>query len=235
MNDPTPQPSAPVDSADKELPLRDDIRLLGRVLGDTLREQEGEALFALVEQVRRTAVRFVRGHHPEARAEMAALLDPLSQDQAQIVVRAFSYFLQLANIAEDMHHVRRRRAHDIAGSPPRAGSLTHALDRLAADGVGPQALADLLGHALLAPVLTAHPTEVQRQSLIHNHRLIARLLDERDRLQLTPDEAEDNATRLADAPVVTEQTIQAVHHLAQVADRKTPALQHRQRAGMGIG
>ena len=115
MNDPTPQPSAPVDSADKELPLRDDIRLLGRVLGDTLREQEGEALFALVEQVRRTAVRFVRGHHPEARAEMAALLDPLSQDQAQIVVRAFSYFLQLANIAEDMHHVRRGRARDIAG------------------------------------------------------------------------------------------------------------------------
>ena len=206
MNDPTPQPSAPVDSADKELPLRDDIRLLGRVLGDTLREQEGEALFALVEQVRRTAVRFVRGHHPEARAEMAALLDPLSQDQAQIVVRAFSYFLQLANIAEDMHHVRRRRAHDIAGSPPRAGSLTHALDRLAADGVGPQALADLLGHALLAPVLTAHPTEVQRQSLIHNHRLIARLLDERDRLQLTPDEAEDNATRLADAVLRMWQT-----------------------------
>ena len=191
---------------DKELPLREDIRLLGRILGDTLREQEGEALFELVEQVRRTAVRFARHSHPEARAEMAALLDPLPQKQAQVVVRAFSYFLQLANIAEDEHHVRRRRAHDLAGSPPRPDSLPHVLGRLAAEGVGAEALADLLAHALVVPVLTAHPTEVQRQSLIQNHRRIASLLDERERLQLTPDEAADNAQQLGDAVLRLWQT-----------------------------
>ncbi|MBK6869418.1 MAG: phosphoenolpyruvate carboxylase [Burkholderiales bacterium] len=191
---------------DKEWPLREDIRLLGRILGDTLRQQEGEPLFERVEQVRRTAVRFARHGAPEARAELAALLDPLTEEQAQVVVRAFSYFLQLANIAEDEHHVRRRRAHDLAGSPPRADSLAHVLGRLAAEGVDAAALQALLAHALVVPVLTAHPTEVQRQSLIHNHRLIARLLDERERLQLTPDEAADNARQLSDAVLRLWQT-----------------------------
>ena len=191
---------------DKDSPLRDDIRLLGRLLGDTLRQQEGQALYELVEQVRRTAIQFARHNHPEARAGMAALLDPLPQAQAQVVVRAFSYFLQLANIAEDEHHLRRRRAHDLADAPPREGSLAHALGRLAADGVSAEALADVLGHALVAPVLTAHPTEVQRQSLIHNHRLIARLLDERERQRLTPEEAADNDTCLTDAVLRMWQT-----------------------------
>ena len=99
----------------KDEPLRDDIRLLGRILGDTVREQEGQEVFAVVEQVRQTAVRFARDGDPAARAELAALLDPLTRDVTQTVVRAFSYFLQLANIAEDEHHIRRRRAHDLAG------------------------------------------------------------------------------------------------------------------------
>ncbi len=205
MSSRPPGPAASPE-ADKESPLREDIRRLGRILGDTLRVQDGPALYELVEKVRRTAVQFARHNDPQGRADMAALLDPLSQDQAQVVVRAFSYFLQLANIAEDEHHLRRRRAHDFAGAPPREGSLSHALDRLCADGVSAQALAETLGHALVAPVLTAHPTEVQRQSLIQNHRLIARLLDERERLQLTPEEVEDNDTGLADAVLRMWQT-----------------------------
>ncbi len=95
--------------SDKEEPLRADIRLLGRVLGDTVREQEGSAVFEIVERegsavfeiverVRQTAVRFARDGDPAARAELAALLDPLPRNTTQAVVRAFSYFLQLANI-----------------------------------------------------------------------------------------------------------------------------------------
>ncbi|WP_298397374.1 phosphoenolpyruvate carboxylase [uncultured Azonexus sp.] len=183
----------------KDEPLRNDIRLLGRLLGDTVREQEGAAIFDIVEQVRQTAVRFARDGDPASRNELAALLDPLPRDTTQAVVRAFSYFLQLANIAEDEHHVRRRRAHDLAGSPPREGSLVFALDALAAAKVSPEALADFFAHALVAPVLTAHPTEVQRQSLIRNHREIARLLDRRERQQLTPEEAADNELALANA------------------------------------
>lgn len=183
----------------KDEPLRQDIRLLGRILGDTVREQEGEAVFDIVERVRQTAVRFARDNDPAARAELAALLDPLPRETTQSVVRAFSYFLQLANIAEDEHHIRRRRAHDLAGSPPREGSLVHALDALAGADVSPETIADFFAHAVVAPVLTAHPTEVQRQSLIRNHRDVARLLDQRERLQMTPDEEADNDLALANA------------------------------------
>ncbi|MDD2662437.1 MAG: phosphoenolpyruvate carboxylase [Dechloromonas sp.] len=183
----------------KDEPLRDDIRLLGRILGDTVREQEGDAVFGIVERVRQTAVRFARDGDPAARDELAALLDPLPRDTTQVVVRAFSYFLQLANIAEDEHHIRRRRAHDLAGSPPREGSLVYALDALSTAKVPAEAIADFFAHALVAPVLTAHPTEVQRQSLIRNHRDLARLLDRRERLQMTPEEQADNDLALANA------------------------------------
>jgi phosphoenolpyruvate carboxylase len=185
--------------SNKDEPLRNDIRLLGRLLGDTVREQEGDAVFELIERVRQTAVSFARNGDPAARAELASLLDPLPRDTTQAVVRAFSYFLQLANIAEDEHHIRRRRAHDLVGSPPREGSLIHALDQLAASDVAPEAVADFFAHALVAPVLTAHPTEVQRQSLIRNHRDLARLLDQRERLQMTPEEEAENDLGLATA------------------------------------
>jgi len=183
----------------KDEPLRTDIRLLGRILGDTVREQEGEAVFDIVERVRQTAVRFARDGDPAARAELATLLDPLPGDTTQSVVRAFSYFLQLANIAEDEHHIRRRRAHDLAGSPPREGSLIFALDALSTAAVSPEAIADFFAHAVVAPVLTAHPTEVQRQSLIRNHRDLARLLDQRERLQMTPEEEAENDHAIANS------------------------------------
>ncbi len=183
----------------KDEPLRNDIRQLGRILGDTVREQEGEAVYETVERVRQTAVRFARDGDPAARAELTALLDALPRDTTQAVVRAFSYFLQLANIAEDEHHIRRRRAHDLAGSPPREGSLVFALDALSTAQVSPEAIADFFAHAVVAPVLTAHPTEVQRQSLIRNHRDIAHLLDQRERLQMTPEEEAENDHALANA------------------------------------
>ena len=185
--------------SNKDEPLRNDIRLLGRILGDTVREQEGESVFDIVERVRQTAVRFARDGDPAARDELATLLDPLPGDTTQAVVRAFSYFLQLANIAEDEHHIRRRRAHDLAGSPPREGSLIFALDSLSSAAVSPEAIADFFAHAVVAPVLTAHPTEVQRQSLIRNHRDLARLLDQRERLQMTPEEEAENDLGIANS------------------------------------
>ncbi len=190
----------------KDEPLKQDIRLLGRILGDTLREQEGEAVFAIVERVRQTAVRFARDGDAAARSELASILDDLPGDKVPVVVRAFSYFLQLANIAEDQHHIRRRRAHDLAGSPPREGSLPYALDRLDEAGVDPARLADFFEHAMISPVLTAHPTEVQRQSMLQNQREIERLLDTRDRQQLTPEEQADNDTALASSVLSLWQT-----------------------------
>ena len=82
------------------------------------------------------------------------------------VIRAFTYFSQLANIAEDLHHNRRRRAHQLAGSPPQDGSLALALARAAEAGHGAGAVAEFFRDALISPVLTAHPTEVQRKSIL---------------------------------------------------------------------
>ncbi|HYG88531.1 MAG TPA: phosphoenolpyruvate carboxylase [Azospirillum sp.] len=177
---------------DKDSPLREDIRLLGRLLGDTVREQEGNDVFGVVERVRQASVRFNRHDDASAGREMAEILNALPRDTMMSVVRAFSYFLHLANIAEDQHHIRRNRDHAIAGSPPRDGTLPHALDRLEEAGVGTDRLAEFLRHALVSPVLTAHPTEVQRKSILSLERKVACLLDERDRTRLTPEEAAEN-------------------------------------------
>ena len=90
---------------------------------------------------------------------MAAALDGLSLGTTVSVVRAFSYFLHLANIAEDRHHVRRNRAHTRAGSPPRKGCLARTLERLAGAGIDGARLEACPEAALVSPVLTAHPTE----------------------------------------------------------------------------
>ena len=179
----TAQQALPHDpeDADKDVPLRDDIRLLGRILGDTVRDQEGEETYALVEQIRQASIRFHRRNETGARRELEAILDSLNADQTLAIVRAFSYFSHLANIAEDQHHIRRNRAHAIAGSPPRPGSLACAFQRTLEMGVEPKALETFFDHALVSPVLTAHPTEVRRQSTRTRELEIAELLDERDR------------------------------------------------------
>jgi len=144
---------------DRDLPLKENIRLLGRLLGDTLREQEGEETFNLIESVRHTAVRFRRDGDQQARAELEAMLCGLSHDATVLVVRAFTYFSQLSNIAEDLHHIRRRRAYQLADSPPREGSLARAILRAADAGLAPGKLHAFFNAALVSPVLTAHPTQ----------------------------------------------------------------------------
>ena len=194
------------DGLDKDLPLKEDIRLLGRLLGDTLREQEGENIFKLIEHIRQTAVHFRRSGDEQARAELEQMLGRLPQDVTTSVVRAFSYFSQLSNIAVDLHHNRRRRAHQLAGSPPQDGSLGLALQRVAEAGLGPEVLCGFFADALISPVLTAHPTEVQRKSILDCQREIASLLDARDRLQLTPDEIAANEDGLRRAILSMWQT-----------------------------
>src|SRR5581483_2954940 len=160
------EPYGPASSADKDQSLREDIRLLGRLLGDTLRGQEGTERFELVEAIRQSALRFRKQGDVAAKAALETLLDGLDHETVISVVRAFSFFSQLANIAEDQHHNRRRRAHQIAGTAPQEGSVELAVSRLQQAGVGDQALQQFLAHALISPVLTAHPTEVQRKSIL---------------------------------------------------------------------
>src|SRR6185295_20160227 len=156
-----------VPAPDKDLPLREDIRLLGRILGDTVREQEGTETYELIERVRQLCVRFRRDDDTQARLELNTTLDGLSAEQSLHVIRAFSFFSLLANIAEDQHHIRRSRAHVVAGSAARRGSLAHAIAAVEAAGHSRDDLPQFFAHAQVSPVLTAHPTEVQRRSILN--------------------------------------------------------------------
>ena len=188
--------SAPADLSSKDLPLREDMRLLGRILGETLREQEGEASFQLIENMRRAAIRFRRTQDDRDRVQLEQMLDALSPGETLIVVRAFSYFSQLSNIAEDLHHNRRHRAHLKAGSAPKNGSLPLALKRIEEKRINKKNLQAFLDSALISPVLTAHPTEVQRKSILDCQLIISRLLSDRDRVDMTPDDLAENEEAL---------------------------------------
>ena len=209
----------------KDLPLKEDIRLLGRLLGDVLREQEGAAVFAVVEAIRQTAVRFRRDADTDAGANLDKLLKKLSLEETISVVRAFSYFSHLANIAEDQHHNRRRRAHLLAGSPAKAGSISHALTTLQAAGVGNPAVQAFFRNALISPVLTAHPTEVQRKSILDAESKIAHLLAARD-LPQTPRERAENAMLLHAQVATLWQTRMLRYSKLTVADEIENALSY---------
>ncbi|AEG93972.1 phosphoenolpyruvate carboxylase [Ramlibacter tataouinensis] len=192
MSAPANRPAAPPPEApaatpgrrarDNEKPLAEDIRLLGRILGDVIREQEGVAAFELVERIRKLSVAFRRDADQDADRALKTLLKSLSGDQAVSVIRAFTYFSHLANLAEDRHHIRRRVIHERAGDT-HEGSIEVALARLRWAGISPRAIATSLAHSYVSPVLTAHPTEVQRKSILDAERGIARLLAERDEVK----------------------------------------------------
>ncbi|MBS0466491.1 MAG: phosphoenolpyruvate carboxylase, partial [Proteobacteria bacterium] len=174
--------AAPARKTDKDLPLIEDIRLLGRILGDVIREQEGEAAYEVVEQIRQLSVAFRRDADHEADRALKKLLKGLTGDQTVSVIRAFTYFSHLANLAEDRHHIRRRAVHERAGSS-QEGSIEVALARLRWAGIAPSTVAQTLATSYVAPVLTAHPTEVQRKSILDAEREIAQLLTQRDDIQ----------------------------------------------------
>ena len=187
--------------ADVDAPLKEDIRLLGRILGDVVREQEGESVFAVVETIRQTAVRFRRESDQQAGKDLNKLLKKLSREQTISVVRAFSYFSHLTNIAEDQHQNRLRRAQLLSGSAPETGSIGYTLAKLKRANVSGAAVSAFFQNALISPVLTAHPTEVQRKSILDAEHSIAALLAEREYPLTAKEKAGNN--ELLHAQVVT--------------------------------
>ncbi len=205
----TPAPNAGQtdgDLAALDARLRDDIRLLGRILGDTVRDQEGEAVFDLVERIRQTSIRFHRDDDKPARQELETILDRMSTAETVRIVRAFSYFSHLANIAEDHNNIRQMHSQSRAGGVPHEGTLARTLDRARAAGFSGAELRTFFDGALVSPVLTAHPTEVRRKSTIDREMEVAALLDRRERIQLTPDEFEASEEQLRRAVLTLWQT-----------------------------
>jgi phosphoenolpyruvate carboxylase len=179
-----------------ERPLLDDIRLLGRILGDVIREHDSLKAFELVEQVRRLSVAFRRDADHAADKALKKLLKRLDAAQTVNVIRAFTYFSHLANLAEDRHQIRLHAIHDRAGDV-QEGSLEVALARLREGGIGAKAVVQSLAQSFISPVLTAHPTEVQRKSILDAERAIAQLLAARDDIKHLGTDASGHTDALA--------------------------------------
>jgi phosphoenolpyruvate carboxylase len=166
------------------------VRLLGELLGDTLRERGGAQLFDTVEHVRSLAKAAHTGDR--SLADLAQLLGSLPVDAAIPLARAFTHFLNLANVAEQHHRIRRRRAYQRdPASPPQRGSCEETFARLIAGGVPRDRLSDAVCNLRIELVLTSHPTEVSRRTMIHKYNRIASLLAANDRPDLTFPERDD--------------------------------------------
>ena len=178
-------------SKDPHKPLRDDVRLLGELLGETLRRDEGITLFERVERVRALAKLTRTGTGGEDFERLAEEMRSMPVDAALPVARSFAHFLNLANIAEQHHRVRRRREIEREpGGRPQQASIEEALPRLLQSGVSGDALYDAVCRLRIELVITAHPTEIMRRTLQHKYNRIADALAVRDRPDLTPLERE---------------------------------------------
>ena len=168
-------------------PLREDVSLLGRLVGEMLSDQLGTSFFQLLEQVRRCAIARREGD-PGRLAELSALLGDLPVERALDLVRAFSSYFQLVNLAEQVHRIRRRREHQAADAGPQPGGVMDGLMRLRSAGVGSDAVRSALSRLLLEPVFTAHPTEATRRTMLEKEQRIVRALVDRLDSGRTPDE-----------------------------------------------
>src|SRR5918998_1062064 len=161
----------------KDAPLRRDINLLGRVLGRVLIEQEGQGLFETEEEIRTLCKRLRFDYDPELDARLRGRIDAMSVGELRRIVRAFSVYFQLVNIAERYHRVRRRRQYEASPeNPPQRASLASALYRLKGEGLEAGELSGLLEGMEVGLVLTAHPTEAMRRSVRRKHARIGEML-----------------------------------------------------------
>jgi phosphoenolpyruvate carboxylase len=187
--------------AAKEAPLRRDVRSLGRLLGAVLKEQAGEALFATVEELRsltsgrRESSDKARRKELMSRAE--SVVGRASIEEAYRLTKAFAIYFELTNLAETNHRKRRRRAAEVSGAEPQAGTFLGTLRRVRDAGMGVEEAVDLLSRVEVVPVFTAHPTEVARRTVLFKRARIAAELERLDSLPLSDRRAREAAERIA--------------------------------------
>ncbi len=199
---PRPNPAvraepAGIGTAGARDPLAREVKLLGALLGQVIAEQAGEALLARIEAIRERAKANRRA--ASGSTQLAVVEDLVRLDLATIesIIRAFGLYFQVINVAEERDRVRSlRRRERAARGVPIENSLAAAIDRLVADGTSPAILRELVGRLAVTPVLTAHPTEARRRTLLLALRRVARLVDQLDDPRLTPGEDADLRRRL---------------------------------------
>jgi phosphoenolpyruvate carboxylase len=191
----------------KDEPLRRDINLLGRVLGQVLIEQEGKELFETEEEVRLLCKQLRFDYDPALDERLRRKIEVLDGEQLRQIVRAFSVYFQLVNIAERYHRIRRRRQYESSLSdPPQRASLASALTRLEREGFGAERLRRVLEGMNVGLVLTAHPTEAMRRSVRRKHVAIGEMLEFLESGTLTWKERRRLEEKLAEEVTVLWQT-----------------------------
>ena len=209
-------------SREVDAPLRSDVRFLGRLLGEVLVEQEGEALFSVEEVIRKLSIRRRRGPRAgraEAQKELVRQLEALPIEQSEPVLRAFAMYFRLVNIAEQHHRIRRARAHASSpGEPPQRGSLAAAMITAKNAGVSAEAMREALARLEVTLTLTAHPTEAGRRTVLEKLYRIARRLEERDRCQLLPREEEESRAAIREEITLLWQTDEVRREKPTVGD-----------------
>ncbi|ALC18223.1 phosphoenolpyruvate carboxylase [Desulfuromonas soudanensis] len=223
----------------KDLPLRRDVRSLGKVLGEVIREQAGEKVYETEEELRRLAISHREleqgeGGEPldtdeERRlsGKAVSLIAGMTPAEAYQIVKAFSTYFELTNLAETNHRKRRRRALELnpqGGDKP--GSMRGTLERLRKAGVDREEILRLLGEVTAVPVFTAHPTEVARRVVRTKRRRVAGVLEELDRLPLTDAEAADGQEGILAEVTALWQTDEVRRRQPTVADEIRMGLEH---------
>lgn len=232
----SPEPNHPLDSAPLDQALRDDVHLLGDLLGQVLSDQGGPQLFERVEQARHAA-RERRAGDRAAEADLVRRLGGLSPADARELTRAFSSFFSLVNLAEQVHRIRRRREQSRPGRPPQPGSLAAVLQDLAGKGLDAEQVRAALRTMEVMPVFTAHPTRAVRRTMLAKSQRMARTLSLRlDHADPTPREAARERAELrrqielawqtdeqpAARPTVADEAEYVLFHLVEVVYRILP-------------
>ena len=170
----------------EQAPLREDIRLLGDILGETLKNQVGERFYNMVEEIRALSKSSRRDDNKDAEEKLRKLIRSLNDEETLVLARAFGHFLNLANIAENYHMMRTHRNYDESAMSDQINQLETLLPALLDKGVDPNTIFETFSNMEIELVLTAHPTEVKRRTLIQKSGRISDMLAKRDRLNLTP-------------------------------------------------
>jgi phosphoenolpyruvate carboxylase len=239
--------------ADKDVPLREDVSFLGRIVGDVIRSQGGEQLFAYVEAARSTAIRRRESQDPgeaaRAAEELALLVSGLPAEEAGELARSFSIYFRAVNLAEQIHRIRRRRHYirqQHEGGSPQRETLADTVDRLAAAGLSRRETEELLRRLTVEPVFTAHPTEATRREQLEKDQRIGRALVERLETDPTPQEAEAIEARIREEitlgwltadqpperPTVLDEVEHVLFYLTDVIYRVVPPLYEELEAAL---
>ncbi|MFP5486859.1 MAG: phosphoenolpyruvate carboxylase, partial [Acidimicrobiia bacterium] len=203
----------------------DDIRLLGRLIGDVLRDQAGDEAFELVEGTRVAAVK-ARRSGDEPLGDLARTLTAAPVEHQVHLIRAFGWLSLMANTAEDLQLERRRRHHRDLGSASREGTLAASFDRLVDRGVDPDTIRDELAGLSVSPVITAHPTEVRRKTVLDHVDAVTALLRRRARSSTSPSETAEIDDELRHEVLTLWQTAEVRLSKLRVRDEINEALRY---------